>query len=318
MVASKRVLLYYYYVNRLLEIVNKININGSVTLNEKMSDHTTFRCGGHAELFIRAKNIDDVVKIKNASVQESIPLFILGGGANILVSDLGIPGITLSLINLNEIELNQESIEVEAGATVNDLCDFALKKSLTGLEFIYGMPGSIGGAVWMNARCYGDEISNHFLWADYITPTGDIRRVYKNSSDWDYKVSPFQNNEVIILRVALQLKTKNSNYINSEMRKNRQDRRTKGHFKYPCAGSIFKNNREFGSPSGKIIEDAGLKGEIKGGAQISTFHGNIIINLGNATSSDINFLINKVIDTVKQQKGIVLEPEILKVGNWED
>jgi UDP-N-acetylmuramate dehydrogenase len=317
-VASKRVLLYYYSVNRLLEILNKININGSVTINEKMAKHTTFRCGGAAELFVRVQDIEDVKKLKAASITEGFPLFILGGGANILVSDRGIQGVTLSMNGLSNIEKVDDTLEVEAGISVNKLCEYALKNSLSGLEFIYGMPGSAGGAVWMNARCYGDEISNHFLWAEYLDSDGSIKKIYKNDDEWDYKISPFQKKGIIITKVGLKLNRGNYDNIKEEMNKNRGDRRDKGHFNYPCAGSVFKNNRTFGAPSGKIIEDAGLKGEIRGGAQISTFHANIIVNLGTATASDINFLINKVIDVVYKTQGFTLETEVLKVGNWED
>lgn len=318
MVASKRVLLYYYSVNRLLEILNKININSPVSINENMSKHTTFKCGGNAELFVKAQNIDDVQKIKEASIKYGFPLFILGGGANILVSDKGIQGITLSMGDLTSIEQENGVITIESGISVNSLCEFAYDSSLSGLEFIYGMPGSVGGAVWMNARCYGSEISDIFLWAEYLDENGKIKKIYKNKEDWDYKISPFQKNGIIITKVALQLNVGIQDQIKSEMNKNRADRRNKGHFSYPCAGSVFKNNRAFGAPSGKIIEDAGLKGLKKGDAQISDFHANIIVNLGNAKASDINYLINKIIRTVYNKQGLTLEPEVLKIGNWED
>lgn len=316
-VASTRLLLYYYSVNRIFEILNKININGSVTVDEDMSKHTTFKCGGLAEFYVRAGNSADILNIKKASLDYNFPLFILGGGANILVSDKGIPGVTLSMESLNSVKAEHDILIAEAGISINKLAQEALDRSLSGLEFINGMPGSLGGAVWMNARCYGDEISNHFLWADYLTPEGVEKRLYKNDSEWDYKCSPFQKSGIIITRVALQLQKGNPPSIEQIMKKNSEDRRLKGHFSYPCAGSVFKNNREFGAPSGKIIEDAGLKGLIKGGAQISTFHGNIIVNIGHATSSDINFLIEETIAVVKEKKGFILEPEVLKIGNWE-
>lgn len=282
-----------------------------------MGKHSTFKCGGSAEIFIKVREIKDVIAIKKASLDYNFPLFILGGGANILVSDRGIPGVTLSMENLNNIEINNDVIICESGISVNHLAEIALNNSLSGLEFINGMPGSIGGALWMNARCYGDEISNHFLWADYITPDCKSHRIEKDDADWDYKISPFQKEGIIITKIALKLKKGNPNKIKEIMSKNIEDRRLKGHFSYPCAGSVFKNNRQFGAPSGKIIEKAGLKGLIKGGAQISTFHGNIIINLGTATSSDISYLIDKTINVVKDRTGFVLEPEVLKVGNWE-
>lgn len=317
MVASIRVLLYYNSVNRLFEILNKINITPNVRENVSMADYTTFKCGGMAEVFIEPNNSSEILAIQKFAKDENIPLFILGGGANLLVSDKGIPGITLYLGKMDKINMVDNVIEVESGLCVNSVAEFAERNSLSGLEFIYGMPGSIGGAVWMNARCYNDEISNHFLWAEYITKDGEIKIKNKNPQEWDYKISPFQEKDIIITKVALELNKGNRVNIQNEMNKNINDRQEKGHFNYPCAGSVFKNNRLFGVPSGKLIEDAGLKGVKKGNAQISTFHGNIIVNLGGALSSDINYLIDLTINTVREKTGFELEPEVIKVGNWE-
>ena len=281
-----------------------------------MTKHTTFKCGGSADFFIEIETIDDLIKLKKASLKYNFPLFILGGGANLLVSDRGIRGITISLKNLDAVELHDKTIIVEAGISVNRVAEFALSKSLSGLEFIYGMPGSIGGATWMNARCYDKSISDIFLWADIITSAGKIVRINKTDSDWAYKISPFQKDGIVITKVAFILESELPSVIQKKMKLNREDRRIKGHFRYPCAGSVFKNNRSFGAPSGKIIEDAGLKGLVKGKAKIADFHGNIIVNLGGATSSDINYLIQKIITTVKNQTGNKLELEILKIGDW--
>ncbi len=304
-------------MNRVLDIINKININGTVRENEDMSIHTTFKCGGKAEIFISVKSVEDILKIKSLAREHNIPIFILGGGANILVSDKGIPGITIYLGELNKVYREENVLIAESGISVNSLCEFALNNSLSGLEFIYGMPGTLGGAVWMNARCYGDEISSSFLWAEFINQNGEVKKQYFDSKDWDYKISPFQSNNIIITKIALQLKPGNKDEIYSIMEQNNRDRNNKGHFKFPCAGSVFKNNRDFGEPSGKIIEDSGLKGLVKGEAQISEFHANIIVNLGKAKSSDIDYLINEVIKTVYNKKGYILEPEVLKVGLWE-
>ncbi|MGL1892662.1 MAG: UDP-N-acetylmuramate dehydrogenase [Spirochaetaceae bacterium] len=305
-------------MNRILEILNKINIEGTITQQVDMSKYTTFKCGGLAQFFIEPALVDDVIKIKKAALENDFPLFILGGGANLLVSDNGIDGVTLSLNTLKKIDLVDNIIIAEAGVSVNKLSEYAEKHSLSGLEFIYGMPGSLGGATWMNARCYGDEISNIFLWAEYLDQNGKLIRQEKDSSQWEYKISPFQKPGITIIRVALKLKHQERALIKPIMLKNSEDRRKKGHFKYPCAGSVFKNNRDFGAPSGKIIEDCGLKGCVKGNAAISDFHANIIVNLGGASSNDINFLIEKIIKTVKEKKGFILEPEVLKVGNWEN
>lgn len=305
-------------MNSVLEILKKINIKGAVSHKEDMKKHTTFKTGGNAEIFVKTSEIDDIIKIKKASIKYGFPLFILGGGANILVSDKGIPGVTLSLENLNSISHNNTELIVETGLSVNKMSEYAYNEALEGMEFIYGMPGSVGGAIWMNARCYGEEISDSFLWADYLSPSGEVKRLYKKSSDWDYKISPFQEDGIIILKACFKLKKGKYSEIKTKMDKNFSDRRLKGHFKFPCAGSVFKNNRVFGAPSGKIIEEAGLKGLKKGNAQISDFHANIIVNLGNAKSSDIYFLIQRVIKEVKDKRGFIMEPEVLLVGDWEE
>lgn len=304
-------------MNSVLEIIKRINITSPVLVREDMKKHTTFKTGGEAEVFIKAHNIDDIKKVTNICKEKSIPLFILGGGANILVSDKGIPGVTLFLGELADYTISNSEIVAQAGISVNTMCEAALDHKLSGLEYIYGMPGSLGGALWMNARCYGEEISDSFLWGEYINSSGEIIRIEKDPQDWDYKKSPFQIKDIVILRAAFKLKESEPDSIKEKMMANFKDRRDKGHFKYPCAGSVFKNNRDFGAPSGKIIEDCGIKGLTKGGAQISEFHGNIIVNRDNATSSDINYLIETCIDKVKEKFGFQLEPEVLKVGNWE-
>jgi UDP-N-acetylmuramate dehydrogenase len=201
---------------------------------------------------------------------------------------------------------------------MDEAAEFAAAKGLCGLEFLAGMPGSIGGAVWMNARCYGSEIADVLAWTQIIDFSAagepEIRRVTADKAAFGYKRSPFQSKDCLILSAVFNLEPGDINEIKSKMGKNRQDRQEKGHYRFPCAGSAFKNNRDFGKPTGQIIDELGLRGFQIGGAQIAPFHGNIVINTGTATSADIRALMDEVADKVKAAAGFALEPEILFVG----
>jgi len=303
-------------VNKLSEKIKKINIDGSVSFGEEMKKFTTFKTGGPADIFVRAASSDDVRKICIFAEKNDAPLFILGGGANILVADKGIRGITLFTGDLKSVYREGTELVCQSGIDVNSLAEAALRENLSGLEFIYGMPGTAGGALWMNARCYGGEISHIFNWADVLNENNEIERIPFRKEDWGYKKSPFQNRKVLILKACLCLTPGKNEDIRSEMDKNYRDRESKGHFKAPCAGSVFKNNRDFGKPSGQLIDEVGLRGLRIGSAVVSDFHANIIINEGGAKASDILDLINLVRDKVKEKTGYELEPEVIPVGDW--
>ena len=198
---------------------------------------------------------------------------------------------------------------------MDEACEYAAEAGLTGLEFLAGMPGTIGGAVYMNARCYDKEIADVLAWTE-IVACGElsvVERVSVNKNDFGYKVSPFQKMDCLILSAAFNLQPSDKEQIKVKMEKNRQDRREKGHYLYPCAGSAFKNNRDFGKPTGQIIDELGLKGFSVGGAQIAPFHANIVINTGAATAKDIRSLMDEVAAKVKTATGFELEPEIIFV-----
>ena len=303
-------------VNKLSEKIKKINIVGSIQFDMVLKEYTTFKTGGPADIFVTAACAEDIVKCRNFALENDIPLFILGGGANLLVADEGIRGITLYTGAMKDCSIEGNELTTQVGITVNELAEYALENKLSGLEFIYGMPGTVGGALWMNARCYGSEISEVFQWADIINENNDIERINFRKSDWAYKTSPFQKRDLIIVSCCVSLKEGEKEAISFEMKKNFIDRREKGHFNAPCAGSVFKNNRAFGKPSGQIIDEAGLRGHRIGKAAVSDFHANIIINEGGAKASDILDLINLVRKTVKEKTGFDLETEVIPVGDW--
>jgi len=343
---------------------------GSFRFNEPMADHTTFKTGGPADLWIRPEGErfpEYAALLLDSARNEGIPVFILGGGANLVVSDEGIRGIVLDTTGYKgEILFSKSShgdtedakknekrkmkkarrinclckeapnspsssvpsaplrdnlenfshiISFRAGTSVDDAVEIAASRSLSGLEFLAGMPGSIGGALWMNARCYDREIADVARQAQVLEKSG-IRDITLQKEDFSYKKSPFQEKNGLILAVSVALEEGAGDVIREKMTACRKDREAKGHYRYPSAGSAFKNNRAFGKPTGQIIDELGLKGLCAGDAQIAPWHGNIIINRGSARSADIFALVRTVEDRVKRETGLELEREILFIGNF--
>ena len=296
-----------------------------------MKEHTTFKVGGPADFLLRPSGegfASFCVNILNRCRIEKIPVFILGGGANIVVSDNGIRGIVFDMgawkgENIQPLCENKNEIIFKSGTGIDEAVDAACAVGLSGLEFLAGMPGTIGGAVWMNARCYEREIADVLSWVeiiscDKVTESGYvIKRVEnKDGAGFAYKQSPFQKMDCIILNASFKLEKGDKEKMLIKTAEFRKDREKKGHYLFPSAGSAFKNNRNFGKPTGQIIDELGLKSSQIGGAQIAPFHGNIVINTGNATASDIRSLMNEIAIKVKEKTNFTLEPEILFIGEW--
>ena len=289
--------------------------------DEPMSEHSTFKVGGTADVLVRPPR--DIfpayaARLLKAAREEGIPVFILGGGANIVVSDRGIRGIVLDTRDYNGVTKQQDgSVSVLSGTSVDELTGKLAARGLSGLEFLAGMPGSVGGALWMNARCYEKSVSDALIETEILNENFEKQIIPFRAEDFSYKKSPFQNRDVLILSASFAVQGRESEYIRKEIASYRQDRRDKGHYRFPSAGSAFKNNRNFGAPSGKIIDELGLRGFGMGGAQVAPWHGNIIINTGNATAGDIKGLMDEVARRVKGERGLELESEILFVGDWQ-
>jgi UDP-N-acetylmuramate dehydrogenase len=292
-------------------------IDGSASLDEPMASHSSFRIGGPADLYVLPASSEEIAGILRVCARESVPSFLLGGGTNILVSDLGIRGVVIDTSRLTGVQAEGSLILAQGGTPVTDVTEFALARGLSGLEFAYSLPGSVGGAVWMNARCYGAEVSDVLEYVDYLDPDLEPRRYSMDRGDWSYKRSPFQNAKRVILAAAFRLVPGDRAGMKGLMQAHRADRERKGHFLHPCAGSIFKNNRSFGAPTGQLIDSLGLKGTRIGGAQVAPFHGNIFINTGNARASDVRSLIELVEKEVRTRLGLELEREVILVGDWE-
>ena len=295
-----------------------------VRYNEPMADHCTFKAGGPADCWLRPSGDGFplfAASLLKAASDEKMPVFFLGGGANILAGDSGLRGIVLDIGGwAGEVtQQREEVLEFRVGTGSDAAAEIAAGKGLSGLEFLAGMPGSIGGAVWMNARCYGSEIADVLHETEIVDFTQNPPqrlRVPAKKNEFAYKRSPFQGRKNLILSASFSLKQAEENQIRAEMISHRKDREDKGHYRFPSAGSVFKNNPAFGMPTGKIIDDLGLRGLHRGGAQVAPWHGNIIVNTGGATAADIRFLVNEVAAQVKAVKGFSLEPEILFIGEW--
>ncbi|MDR2344134.1 MAG: UDP-N-acetylmuramate dehydrogenase [Spirochaetaceae bacterium] len=302
----------------------------SVTYHEPMSEHTTFRTGGPADVYVKLKPGSPYDRDKLAAAfadllryarDSGIPVQIIGGGANIVVADSGIRGITLDTRiddgAAHPILADYGAVlNVYAGIRSDAAADFAMENSLSGLEFLAGLPGTIGGAVWMNARCWGKSVSDVLCGVDILDEDFKLNFEPFSAGEWAYKSGPYQDRKILILAASFNLKPDDRGAIQRQMAGYRLEREQKGHFRYPSAGSVFKNNPDLGKSAGKIIEELGLRGARIGGAQVADWHGNFIINTGGATSSDIRALALAVQSRARLSMGIELEHEILFIGDW--
>jgi UDP-N-acetylmuramate dehydrogenase len=247
-----------------------------------------------------------------------ISRFILGAGANILVSDRGIRGAVIDTTGLLGIELEDGKVWAAAGEAMSGLAATTVGAGYQGLESFYGMPGAVGGSVWMNARCYDRSISDVLDEVEVLTADGAIERMKIDQEQFSYKVSPFQTMDVIILRASFRLRPGDRTTIEPRMHGFRVDRERKGHYAYPCAGSVFKNNREFGAPTGKLVDALGLRGKQIGGARVSEHHANIIVNAASATAVDVLRLTELLERAVKEAYGFALQRELILAGDWQE
>lgn len=295
------------------------SLKGSLLLNEKLSKHSTFKIGGIAHIYFEPTNSEELIKALLFCRSEKIPFHVAGGSSNVVYSDEPFEGMIIATTKMNRIyttKMDKQNILVhcDCGISMNAFVQFCTKNELSGAEQFAGLPGTTGGALFMNARCFEKSISEIFHSASYLnTDDFSIYEIEKNSSEWDYKLSPFQNTQRIILSATFKLSDASGNKekIEENCKSFVDERISKGHFKYPSAGSVFKNNKEFGAPSGKLIDECGLKGTSIGGAQIAPFHGNFIININNATSKDVKALVDLAVNTVREKKGFSLVPEII-------
>ncbi len=297
-------------------------MKGGIRREEPMSRHTTFGIGGPAELFVQPTDPVQLPALFALLRGEGVPCFPLGGGANILVADRGIRGAVVDFSELRGCRraagpAGEVRLECLAGTPVSAACEEALRLGCSGLEFLYAMPGSVGGAVWMNARCYSRSISEVLTEVQLAEPAGSVRLHLPQPDEFDYKVSPFQAMDALILRASFRLQRGDPGAILAAMQANRADREAKGHFLWPCAGSVWKNDRSFGEPTGRILDSLGCKGLRVGDAAVSDRHANIIVNLGQATAEQVLELMRIVEARALRDRGCRLRREILAVGDFD-
>ncbi|MGX6442036.1 UDP-N-acetylmuramate dehydrogenase [Neobacillus sp. K501] len=300
-------------MNGLLTELQNLNI-GKVKSNEPLSQHTTMKIGGPADLLIEPSSIENINKVMNVIKEKQLPWRAIGRGSNLLVSDKGIEGIVIKLANgLGHLIMNGSTIIAGGGHSLVSLSTMISKKGLSGLEFASGIPGSVGGAVYMNAGAHGSDISKILTRAHILFEDGTMEWLSNDQMEFTYRTSVLQKKRPgIVLEAEFKLIEGDRAAIVAQMQKNKDYRKETQPWNFPCAGSIFRN--PLPQYAGKLIEEAGLKGYQIGGAKISEMHGNFIVNAGNATANDVLALIQHVKDTIDQLFGVKMETEVEIIG----
>lgn len=294
----------------------EICVGDSVRKNEPMSEHTTFRTGGNADYFVIPSDRNIFIRLLHYIRQTEREYFILGKGSNILVGDRGYRGTVIDTSGMmNNVSIEGEVIRAEAGAGLGNVANLAAEASLTGMEFASGIPGSIGGAVFMNAGAYGGEMSQIVTSVEVMDASGKVKSLAGSEMEFAYRASVAQRENLPIIAVEMRLHRGRKETIKERIRELGIERAKKQPLEFPSAGSTFK--RPEGYYAGKLISDAGLSGLTIGGACVSPKHNGFIINLGDATSEDILNLINEVKDRVRAGFGVELVPEIKMIGEFQ-
>lgn len=288
----------------------KISVeNCTIKENVDMKEYTSFKTGGIAKLMIEPKTPLAVAGLLREFKEQGKKYFVLGNGSNLIVSDEGLENPVIHIgKNLSDISVDGEMLICQAGALLSAAANAAYKASLTGMEFARGIPGSVGGAVCMNAGAYGGEMKDIIDWIDYAAPTGEIYRIDGEDAQFGYRKSFFSDKNYVVTAVCIKLKKGDSDIISAKMKELGQKRRDKQPLDYPSAGSTFK--RPEGHFAAALIEQAGLKGVSVGGACVSEKHSGFLINKGGATTEDILKLIEKVKKEVFEKCGVELKEEV--------
>ncbi len=297
--------------NRLAEIIPQERMK----FDEPMKEHTTFRIGGAAEVFVMPGSAEEVRAVVRVCREEQVPYYVLGNGSNLLVSDRGVQGVVVQLgKEMKEIRAEGEAITAQAGALLSAVANRALEEGLTGFEFAAGIPGSLGGACVMNAGAYGGEMKDVIENVTVLAPDGEILTIPGEKMEFGYRTSIAAGKGYIVLEAQIRLRRGQKDEIKAVMDDLRERRLTKQPLEYPSAGSTFK--RPEGYFAGKLIQDAGLRGFSFGGAQVSEKHCGFVINRDGATAADVAGLMQRVSDTVEEKFGVRLEPEVKRLGEF--
>ena len=284
--------------------------------DEYMDKHTTLRIGGKADYFLMPQNLESTAAVIKKLNKADLPYYIIGSGSNLLVSDRGVRGAIISLLELSRVEIKEEILEAQAGVALSDLAEIAGWQGLTGLEFASGIPGTLGGAVYMNAGAYGGEMKDVIEEAKVFDCKEEKMKVLStNNLNLSYRSSRLQNEKMVALSVKMKLRRDNPEDIFERIADLECKRWFKQPLSYPSAGSTFK--RPENDYAGRLIEEAGLKGKKVGDAQVSPKHAGFIVNLGNARAEDVLKLMHIIQTEVNEQFGITLRPEPRPIGDFD-
>lgn len=297
--------------DKLLKIVSEDRIKK----DEPLSKHTSFNIGGPADYYVIVNNEAELSEVLKLAKKESINYFLIGNGSNLLVGDLGIRGLVIRLGGeFDEVLVNGDNITAGAGATLSKVAKAAMDASKTGLEFAAGIPGTVGGALVMNAGAYGGEMKQVVTKVSVLTKDGEIKNLSSEEMKFGYRHSLLKEEELIALKCEMVLSDGDKDTIRNTMKDLASKRKEKQPLEYPSAGSTFK--RPEGYFAGKLIEDSGLGGFSINDAQVSEKHKGFVINRGNASAQDVKELIEEVKNRVLTSQGVLLEPEVIMVGEF--
>ena len=299
---------YLKYKDLFIDIYSK----DEIMINSLMKEHIYFKVGGPVDILLNPSKSEQIIKTIRICRENNIPYIVIGNGSNLLVKDGGIRGIVIKLCALNKLEINGDSIKAGAGVLLKDVSEFALENSLTGFEFACGIPGSVGGAVFMNAGAYDGEIKNVVKEIEVIDKEGNYKVLRGDEIKLGYRTSNIKDEKYIVISATFKLTPGDKGKIESRIKELTEKRESKQPLEYPSAGSTFK--RPEGYFAGKLIEDSGLKGYQIGGAAVSEKHSGFIINKDNATAKDVLDLIKYVQKEVKSKFGVELTPEVRILG----
>ena len=287
----------------------------NVLKDELMSGHTTFRIGGPAGYFVMPSSAGEIKRIIALCLEQDVPYYIIGNGSNLLVADKGYRGVIIQIFkNMKDIQVEGENIRAQAGALLSKVAAAAYEAGLEGFEFASGIPGTLGGAVRMNAGAYGGEMKQVLKSAEVLTPEGEVLTLPVEEMKMGYRTSIVSRMDYVVLGAEIALREGNKEEIRAKMDELKEKRVSKQPLEFGSAGSTFK--RPEGYFAGKLIEDAGLRGFRVGNAQVSEKHCGFVINRGGATAREVAELMETVARRVEENSGVRLEPEVKKIGEF--
>lgn len=302
----------FMMLNQLAEKLKDEDL-GTVLLNEPLKNHTTLKIGGPADLYYEPKNIESLKTALSYIKEVNVPIRAIGRGSNLLVADGGIEGVVIKVgEGLNHLEKSDNTIRVGGGYSLITLATLMSREAFTGLEFAAGIPGSVGGAVFMNAGAHGSDMSKIVEKALILFPDGELKWLSTEELGFSYRTSILQQKGGICVEAVLVLEKGDKETIMAELKKNKDYRRNTQPWNFPCCGSVFRN--PLPNYAGQLIESSGLKGTQIGGAQISEMHANFIVNTGDAKAKDVLELISFIQKTIKEKHGVDLHTEVEIIG----